>query len=94
MRRAVHAAFALGSPPEASGHAGGQAVFIKKNELLAALVILPLSPLLCGQAHVFSLPLAGVQSFSKAPNSNIEPVPKGGNLEPDILLFALANQAD
>ena len=63
MGGVVHAALALGSPAVAPGHAGGHAGLIKKNELLAALLLLSLSPLLSGQAHVFSFLLAGAQSF-------------------------------
>ena len=63
MGRVVHAALAFGSPSIAPGHAGGHTGLIKKNELFASLVLLPLSPLLSGQAYVLSLLLAGVQSF-------------------------------
>ena len=63
MGRVVHAALAFGRPAVASCHACGHASLIKKNKLLAALVFLFFSPLVSGQAHVFPLLLAGVQSF-------------------------------
>lgn len=79
MRRLVQAALAPGRLAVAPGQARGHAGLIKKNELVAALLLLS-----------FSLLLAGVQSFFKSQTPPVELMPKGRNLELDILLLAQA----